>query len=84
MFNSFTSQAEVDPFVALPANVDLQATNSLAAWGSGFRFNFAREDAADDLLFNEVIWRSVRGGNHPMPAPIHAGFVMATTSRDED
>ena len=38
--------------------------------------DFAREDAAADLLFNEVLWRSVRGSKSPMPAPVHAAFVF--------
>ena len=45
--------------------------------------NFAREDAADDLLLNEVIWRSVRGADNPMPAPVRAAFVF-THPKDKD
>lgn len=70
--------------MALPARVDLSATNAVAAWGAKQKFNFVQEDANDDLKFNEVIWRSVKGANHPMPAPRHAGFVLATTSQDDD
>ncbi len=44
--------------------------------------NFAQEDAVDDLLLNEVIWRSVRGADSPMPAPVRAAFVFA--HRDDD
>jgi len=84
MFNSFAAPLDVAPFEALPANVDLKEKNSLAAWGSDIKFNFAKEDAADDLLFNEVIWRSVKGSNSPMPAPMHAGFVMVKAGREED
>ena len=47
--------------------------------------NFAREDAADDLLLNEVVWRSVRGANSPMPAPVRAAFVFQHRGeKDED
>jgi hypothetical protein len=35
-----------------------------------------REDAVDDLLLSEVVWRSVRGPNSPMPAPVRAAFVF--------
>jgi len=37
--------------------------------------DFAEEDAADDLLLNEVIWHSMRGSDSPMPAPVRAAFV---------
>jgi hypothetical protein len=46
--------------------------------------NFAREDAADDLLLNEVVWRSVRGPDHPMPAPVRAAFVFPHPDKDND
>ncbi len=84
MFNSFQPVPDTSAYVALPANVDLHATNSIAAWGTNEKFNFAREDANDDLKFNEVIWRSVKGGGHPMPAPMRAGFVMISAGQDDD
>ena len=83
MFNSFQAEANLTPYLALPAQVDLSATNTVAAWGAKIPFNFAKEDAADDLLFNEVIWRSVKGADQPMPAPVRAGFVR-TRVEDED
>ena len=84
MFNAFTAEAKTEPYAALPARVDLRATNTVAAWGTKLKFDFAKEDAADDRLFNEVIWRSVKGGARPMPAPTHAGFVLTTARHDED
>ncbi|MFO0884026.1 MAG: hypothetical protein U0894_07565 [Pirellulales bacterium] len=48
------------------------------------KFDFSKEDAADDLLLNEVVWRSVRGANSKMPAPVRAGFVFASEMEDED
>lgn len=84
MFNSFAPESNPEPYVAVPAKVDLHATNTIAAWGTQIKFDFAKEDAADDLLFNEVIWRSVKGNHHAMPAPVRAGFVMVNASRDDD
>ena len=46
--------------------------------------NFAKEDAADDLLLNEIIWRSVRGAESPMPAPKRAAFVLSSAKEDDD
>jgi len=83
MFNSFQAQADLLPYQALPANVDLDARNPRLAWGANVKMNFAREDAADDLLLNEIIWRSVRGADQPMPAPVRAAFVFAHP-RDKD
>jgi hypothetical protein len=40
------------------------------------KFDLEKEDRADDLLFNEVIWRSVKGANSPMPPPVRAAWVF--------
>jgi len=84
MYNSFTSDPDFKPYKALAANVDLNERNQKTAWGADLssKMDFAKEDAADDLLLNEVIWRSVRGANSPMPPPRRAAFVFAH-SEDE-
>jgi hypothetical protein len=85
MFNLFQSAPDLRPYQASPANVDLEARSSTHAWGGQIKMNFAREDAVDDLLLNEVIWRSVRGANSPMPAPVRAAFVFGRRGeKDED
>ena len=89
MFNSFQASPDVRPYEALPANVNLDERNTTQAWGGQLKMNFAREDAADDLLLNEVVWRSVRGPDSPMPAPVRAAFVFQhpggriTTKKDD-
>ena len=30
----------------------------------------------DDLLFNGIIWKAVRGVDSPMPPPVRAAFVL--------
>ena len=85
MFNSFQAVPDLRPYDALPANVDLEERNSAHAWGGQIKMNFAREDAVDDLLLNEVVWRSVRGATSPMPAPVRAAFVFEHRGeKDED
>ena len=83
MFNSFQAKPDLRPYDALRANVDLEERNTAHAWGGQIKMNFAREDAADDLLLNEVVWRSVRGEASPMPAPVRAAFVFEHRS-DKD
>jgi hypothetical protein len=46
--------------------------------------DFSKEDAADDLLLNEIVWKSVRGADSPMPAPRRAAFVFAADEDDEE
>jgi hypothetical protein len=85
MFNSFQATPDLRPYQALPANVDLEERNSAHAWGGQLKMNFAREDAVNDQLLNEVVWRSVRGPDSPMPPPVRAAFVFERRGeKDED
>jgi hypothetical protein len=84
MYNAFQSKPDLREYHAEPAGVDLDQRNGEHAWGSDIPMNFAKEDAVDDLLLNEVVWRSIRGGDHPMPAPVRAGFVFAHEKQDDD
>jgi hypothetical protein len=84
MFNSFQNAADLKPYVHKPATVDLDSLNSKHAWGGKIKMNFAREDAVDDLLLNEVVWRSVRGPDNAMPAPVRAAFVFPRQKADDD
>jgi DNA-binding beta-propeller fold protein YncE len=86
MFNSFSGKADLTPYTLRPAQVDLSARNGPRAPGArrSNRMNFTKEDAADDLALNEVIWQSVKGENSVMPAPVRAAFVFNHPSKDDD
>ncbi len=86
MYNAFQAKADARPYEALPAQVNLNEKNLASDWGSGAsrKMDFSKEDAADDQLLNEIIWRSVRGANNPMPAPTRAAFVRAQAKKDAD
>jgi hypothetical protein len=75
MFNAFQVQPELSSYEALPANVDLKERNRLFGWGSELKLNFDKEDAVDDLVLNEAVWRAVRGDDEPVPAPVRAAFL---------
>jgi DNA-binding beta-propeller fold protein YncE len=78
MYHSFQPTPDLRPYQHVPVTVDMQEKNLATAWGAKLSetFDLTREDAADDLLFNEVIWRSVRGAHSPMPPPVRAAFVF--------
>ena len=86
MFNSFQAQADLRPYVLAPAQVDVNERNGKLAWGAerSRKLDFTKEDAADDLVLNEIIWRSVRGPESKMPAPVRAAFVFAHPAKDDD
>jgi hypothetical protein len=78
MWRSFTSTPDLTPYTHRPAQVDLNAKNLATAWGADAskRLNLEIEDRADDLIFNEIIWKAVRGPDSPMPPPVHSAFVL--------
>jgi len=86
LWECFTPTADVQPYAALPARVDLEAKNT--AYNRPAReaqsFNLAREDAAPDILFNQNIWQAVRGEHSLMPAPRRSAFVKTTAKKDDD
>ncbi len=83
MFNSFQAVPDARPFDASPITVDLEERNGQHAWGGKLKMDFSREDAADDLLLNEVVWRSVRGADSSMPSPTRAAFVFPHQKDDD-
>ena len=86
MFRSFQSKPDLTPYATRPVTVDLTEKNGRTAWGADKArlMDFTKEDAADDLLLNEMIWRSIKGADQPMPAPTRAAFVFATPGKDAD
>ncbi len=78
MYNTFQPRPDNRPYRCLPVSQDRTEKNLASAWGSvlSLAMDFSKEDAADDLQLNEVIWRSVKGAKSPMPPPRRAAFVL--------
>jgi hypothetical protein len=86
MYDCFQAQPTLAPYEPVPVEVDMTAVNAPDAWGARLsaQLDFSREDAADDLLLNDIVWRSVRGPDHPMPPPVRASFVVVHGEDEED
>jgi DNA-binding beta-propeller fold protein YncE len=78
MFASFTDRPDFTPYVHRPARVDLDAKNRRDAPMADVsqRLDLEKEDRADDLLFNDIIWKAVKGKDAVMPPPVRAAFVL--------
>ncbi len=62
-----------------PPRVDLNARNGRDAFGAEASLELdldEAEDRADDLVFNEIIWKAVKGKDSPMPPPVRSAFVL--------
>jgi DNA-binding beta-propeller fold protein YncE len=59
----WASTADLKPFTRLVPDADLSAKNPLRSQGArdSKRLNLSMEDAADEGLFNRVLWRSIKG-----------------------
>jgi len=87
MANAFTNHADLTPFAQRPAGIDLTAKNTKTAWGAeaSKKLDLDAEDRADDLVFNEIIWKAVKGADSPLPPPVRAAFVLPRRGdRDDD
>jgi hypothetical protein len=73
LYASMGATADMTPYSAIAPKVDLNAKNTVAAWGAdaSARMDFSDNDRAPMHLLNEVIWKSVKGADSPMPAPVH-------------
>jgi hypothetical protein len=86
MYNSFTSKPDLTPYKHEVPKWDLNELNKADAPGAQLseKFNLDKEDQADDILFNEVIWKSVRGANSLMPPPVRAAFFVPLKAKKHD
>ena len=85
MSNAFTETPDFTPFKHRPATYDLTEKNLASAWGAkaSMELDLDEEDRADDLVFNEIIWKSVKGAESIMPPPVRAAFVFPFPKSDE-
>lgn len=78
MFNAFTAKPDLTAYQHEVPKWDREEKNQPGAVGAAqsAKFNLAKEDQADDILFNEVIWKSVKGADSRMPPPVRAAFFI--------
>ena len=85
MYRSFTAQADTTPYASVPANIDLGTIN-LALTPSAKRsekLDFTDVDRIDDRLFNEILWKGLKGEDFQVPAPRRSAFVLVSEGDDD-
>lgn len=72
MYKAFGVKADTTPFTLRPAEVDLNAKNTAKSYGSraSARMDFSDVDRAPAQKLNEIIWKSVKGADSPLPPPV--------------
>ncbi len=73
MYNSFGTAADLRPYNAIKPKIDVNEKNTQTAWGAkeSMEMNLDEVDQAPMFALNEIIWKSVRGADSPMPLPVH-------------
>jgi DNA-binding beta-propeller fold protein YncE/phospholipase C len=85
MYASFATTPDTTPYRCRKANVPLDEKNAPGAYGqerSG-QMDFSAEDRIPEVEFSEIIWRSVKGANVPMPPPVRSAFVKVRDAGEE-
>ncbi len=79
MYGAFQAAPVLTPYKLRPARIDLNEKNLVTAWGAAAsaRMYLAEADRAPEQELNEIVWRSVKGADSPMPPPVRAAFVRA-------
>jgi YVTN family beta-propeller protein len=83
MFASFTDRADVTPYESVPAQIDVNAVNSSLAYGAdrSMKMDFSEYDRVNDFELNEILWRSIKGVDAPLPAPVRRAIADRPASR---
>jgi YVTN family beta-propeller protein len=73
MYASFGTEKDLTPFHHLPPTVDVNARNAVTAYGAklSMKMDLDDIDEAPMFAFNEILWKSIKGANSPMPPPVH-------------
>jgi YVTN family beta-propeller protein len=85
MWRSFTSTPVLTPFKAVPANIDLNQVNMKATKSAikSSTLNFTQADKIDDRLFNEILYKGIKGEDTTVPVPHRSAFIKATETDDK-
>lgn len=78
MWRSFTAKPDFTPFKSVTCNVDLNEVNKVQSSVADMSaaLDFSEVDKIDDKLFNEILWKGIKGETAQVPAPRRSAFVM--------
>jgi hypothetical protein len=73
MYASFGTEPKVTPFDVIQPKIDVNAKNKKGDYGSeeSRKMDFSDVDRAPMHALNEIIWKSIKGADSPMPPPVH-------------
>jgi YVTN family beta-propeller protein len=83
MFASFTDTPDLRAYEHAEAQTDLTAVNPKTAYGAkrSARMDFSEYDRVDDFELNEILWRSLKGADAPLPPAVRRAIADRPVSR---
>jgi YVTN family beta-propeller protein len=88
MYASFGTEPAVTPFNVIAPMIDVNAKNTKDSYGAdqSDKMDFSDVDRAPMHALNDIIWKSIKGADSPMPPPVHRfrPLVDASGSGDGD
>jgi YVTN family beta-propeller protein len=83
MYASFTDKADLTPYTHEPARINLDAKNTENSYGAkrSSRMDFSDYDLANDFELNEILWRSIKGVDAPIPPTVRRAIANRPASR---
>jgi hypothetical protein len=69
MFESFNDEPDLAAYKHVPARINLSSINEKTAYGAerSRKMDFTEYDRIDDFELNEILWRSIKGRDTPLP-----------------
>ena len=77
MFASFTDKPDLTPYTHEPAQINVNEVNALTAYGAerSLEMDFDEYDRIDDFELNEILWRSIKGKDAPVPPAVRRAIA---------
>jgi YVTN family beta-propeller protein len=81
LFAAFTDTPDLTPLHHEVARIDLDAINPKTAYGAerSARMDFSEYDRVDDFELNEILWRSLKGADAPLPPAVRQAIASRPT-----
>jgi YVTN family beta-propeller protein len=73
IYASFGDKPDLTPFEHVKPVVDVTEKNTIRAYGArrSMKMDFRDVDEAPMAELNEILWKSIKGAESPVPAPVH-------------
>jgi YVTN family beta-propeller protein len=83
MFASFTNKLDTRPYEHAAPQIDVNAINRPDAYGAArsAKMDFTEYDRINDFELNEILWRSLKGVDAPIPPPVRRAIADRPLSR---